>query len=678
MRVSKVGPEYNSFKMWGSFGVVCLIFATSANAANVLETMEAKSVEQFIQQITNTPTATQFIQNEITVFAPSNDAMNKFDGPKDENFVRNHMVNIAVRIGGNGEPSRITQVPSMLPGSPPLYVTKDGGNFYVNGAELIMRNLKAKSDTTDKVQYLHIIDRVLEPLTPQDGDSQTLVGLTAGKLLRESDKFRIGESTIAEFTSQVRSKNKLDLFEAPGQHTFFVPVDSAFQNLSKELVDENVIRGHVVPNTLLFTRPILKSEAKTATYTEGSSIKVTASIQNTPSGPQVKSNTVQGNRHHTREHVLANVVRANIPVSNGIVHLIDKPLVIIANPLSEYLALEEQQGGRLSRFARYVRKFAPDLQTLIESTKTGTVFAPTDDAFGSMTEAEMEEILQDPEEAQKILGMHFVDQRIASDDIRITQPQNDEGMFGVNVPFPETSKDKVWFYYDPDSHSLMVDAVGVSAKVTEADVGASNGVIHVINRVFGLPSQSVFDKLATDPMLSSSFSLGNQDHFNDRLSNPEESFTFFVPTNKAWELIQKQSASTHKILFMGAFSYQSQSLLERHFKIGEALSVEEMVERTEDNGEGVEMLRGTSPLSVGMDTDEDGEYAYVEWENIRAKIIRPNLKCSNGYVHILDRVLMKPRDVVLSGAPDPYQSTSLWPITALTSVLSWSVSRALL
>lgn len=52
--------------------------------------------------------------------------------------------------------------------------------------------------------------------------------------------------------------------------------------------------------------------------------------------------------------------------------------------------------------------------------------------------------------------------------------------------------------------------------------------------------------------------------------------------------------------------------MERHFKIGEALSVEEMVERTEENGEGVEMLRGTSPLSVGMDTDENGEIAKLE------------------------------------------------------------------
>ena len=53
-----------------------------------------------------------------------------------------------------------------------------------------------------------------------------------------------------------------------------------FQTLDKELVDGNVIPGHVVPDFLLFTRPLSKIEQKTATYTDkSSSIKVTAVIQ---------------------------------------------------------------------------------------------------------------------------------------------------------------------------------------------------------------------------------------------------------------------------------------------------------------------------------------------------------------------------------------------------------------
>jgi hypothetical protein len=40
----------------------------------------------------------------------------------------------------------------------------------------------------------------------------------------------------------------------------------------------------------------------------------------------------------------------------------------------------------------------------------------------------------------------------------------------------------------------------------------------------------------------------------------------------------------------------------------------------------------------------------VEWEGLTARLIRPDLECSNGFVHIIDRVLMQQRDVTLSPA----------------------------
>jgi hypothetical protein len=71
---------------------------------------------------------------------------------------------------------------------------------------------------------------------------------------------------------------------------------------------------------------------------------------------QVKSNTVQGNRHHSREHVIANIVKANIPVANGIVHLIDRPLIVVASPLWKYLE-EEVLLSLLSFFLSFFLKF---------------------------------------------------------------------------------------------------------------------------------------------------------------------------------------------------------------------------------------------------------------------------------------------------------------------------------
>ena len=59
-----------------------------------------------------------------------------------------------------------------------------------------------------------------------------------------------------------------------------------------------------------------------------------------------------------------------------------------------------------------------------------------------------------------------------------------------------------------------------------------------------------------DPMMSSVYSLGNQNHFNNMFNNTEEKFTYIVPANLAWDEVNQQYTSGYKILFMGAFAYQ--------------------------------------------------------------------------------------------------------------------------
>ena len=79
--------------------------------------------------------------------------------------------------------------------------------------------------------------------------------------------------------------------------------------------------------------------------TRGSlSLKVMAKVsQKTVDGttiPVAISETVVGNKQHQRGVVEAMVVKGNIPVQNGIVHLIDKPLVIMANTLAQMMVRE--------------------------------------------------------------------------------------------------------------------------------------------------------------------------------------------------------------------------------------------------------------------------------------------------------------------------------------------------
>jgi len=198
----------DKFVNWAILIVGTFLLVNSSNAG-ILDEMSGKSVEEFKKLLQESDLASQYLSNELTVFAPSDGAMAKYTGPKDDRFILNHMVNVVVQVSDRASYSDVTRVPSLLPGSPPLWLTQQGAGFYVSGAKIIMRNLEAQTDNRRK-QRLHIIDSVLEPLSPKGTDnSQAFIDLTAGKFLRESDSYRIPGYSIRNFSSQVRSMKKI-------------------------------------------------------------------------------------------------------------------------------------------------------------------------------------------------------------------------------------------------------------------------------------------------------------------------------------------------------------------------------------------------------------------------------------------------------------------------------------
>lgn len=96
-----------------------------------------------------------------------------------------------------------------------------------------------------------------------------------------------------------------------------------------------------------------------------------------------------------------------------------------------------------------------------------TVFAPTDEAFAALPQDALQELLK-PENKEvlvKILTYHVVPGKVASTDLKSGEVKTVEGG-GVNVK--------------------VDSATGVTvndAKVVQPDIQASNGVIHVIDKV---------------------------------------------------------------------------------------------------------------------------------------------------------------------------------------------------
>ena len=60
-------------------------------------------------------------------------------------------------------------------------------------------------------------------------DAEFFVGLDARKLLSKSTLYDLGGRYCRSFFEQAENNRKSHMFGVPGQHTFFLPVDDAFE-----------------------------------------------------------------------------------------------------------------------------------------------------------------------------------------------------------------------------------------------------------------------------------------------------------------------------------------------------------------------------------------------------------------------------------------------------------------
>jgi uncharacterized surface protein with fasciclin (FAS1) repeats len=105
---------------------------------------------------------------------------------------------------------------------------------------------------------------------------------------------------------------------------------------------------------------------------------------------------------------------------------------------------------------------------LVETLSEGgpfTVFAPTDEAFAQIPQADLEALLADKEALTAVLTYHVVPGKVyAKDVVNLSSATTVNGQ-SVDV--------KVW------EGKVMIDG----ATVVSTDIEATNGIIHVIDRV---------------------------------------------------------------------------------------------------------------------------------------------------------------------------------------------------
>lgn len=114
---------------------------------------------------------------------------------------------------------------------------------------------------------------------------------------------------------------------------------------------------------------------------------------------------------------------------------------------------------------------AADLVETLKGKGPFTVFAPTDDAFKKLPAGTLEKLLADKAQLTKVLTYHVVAGKVmAADVVKLSEAKTVEGS-----PVRIAVKDGKVKLND--------------ANVVKTDVGASNGVIHVLDTVILPPAK---------------------------------------------------------------------------------------------------------------------------------------------------------------------------------------------
>lgn len=639
--------------------VLCSCFYTSVTLPTLEEKIrEDSDLSEFYTYIENNPDANHSLrQKQLTLFAPTNKAFqqHKFETNKNDvdkmDLISYHTSNQAITLAQLG-----SKVSTELTGNPPLWVTRrpwpngQGEDIYVNNAKITLSKSNYQYINAKQKQVLHIIEDVLEPLKSKDGEEYNP---SAYELLASSSSYDIQAHTLTKFRKCVQDYNKGSAFQGDSRYTFFIPVDTGFQDPLNRAgaIDEKIIDGHIIPHHVLFTRPT-PYDVQYETLAFGDNVKVTIAFKKETESKEgrdtlfVVSNTVVGDAKHHAGVVLAEIVKANIPVKNGVVHLISRPLMVVDTSVKAFL---EESRGLLSSFYDRIMESAPEFLSHIADSETITLFAPSNTAMKS---PQLASVFTNKTKLREILDLHLVKgKRITTEDVL------NKGI--TEIP-SQLARKKLYLnaIQRGSNLTLTVEGGGVNSTVIQPDIASTNGIIHIIDTVLGVPFTTVGRKVATDPQLTSAHKLGEVLHFNDQLDNTRKHFTYFVPRDSAWKKIEVQSPSVYKKVFMPEFAPNVKQILERHLVISDRAYTMADLKRLANVTFTLPSVR--DKLEIKVTESEADKSFYISWRNQNIHVYRPDVECINGIIHVIDSVFLTEADIQVNGAPQ-----ALSPVTTL-------------
>lgn len=419
-----------------------------------------------------------------------------------------------------------------------------------------------------------------------------------------------GNETLSTLESALlKFPDLITALSADGQFTVFAPTNAAFENLldaigqsSLDDIPEDVLRDvleyHVVVTATAFSSQLSNGELTTFGG-EAITVSTTGGI------------TLNGS---------ASVTTPDVRATNGVVHIIDEVLVPPSiQPIVGTIVAPAYFNKNFTTLIAAVKAASPEILTTLLSTGNMTLFAPTNDAF---TAAGITEL---PNQAtlDAVLKYHVISSEVTSSQIA-SGPSSAETLNGR-------------IYLSKNSAGVFING---SSKVTTADIDASNGVVHVIDRALMPPSETIA-QIATrlsssNPaeftQLVAALARTQGQGANDLLaaaSAPSGNLTVFAPTDAAFEELYTALGVAN----VNEIPLATLIAVLKHHIVGARVFSSDL-----SNG-AVTTLNGDVTVNVSANPPTvTGSSGAANAASLQTSLL--DIHATNGVIHVIDKVLV--------------------------------------
>ena len=242
---------------------------------------------------------------------------------------------------------------------------------------------------------------------------------------------------------------------------------------------------------------------------------------------------------------------------------------------------------------------ASDLVSTLEGDGPFTVFAPTDEAFRALPDEVFQALLkaENRQTLVDILTYHVADGQLSSEDVTTAIEGTDNGEYMATTMNGDLTAMLM------DATVQVRDAKGNTATVTQPDVMASNGVIHIIDAVL-LPENVDVDALMA----------GTTEEVDERLGEVDNASGVRPPaTNPTTEMQEEAVEMREAAEEMGE---ETEVAIDETIEQGEEMG-EEMIEEGEEMAQDV--TRSTQDMSSEV---TDGTVATPDYSTTSSDLTR--------------------------------------------------------